>query len=49
MLCFQLFVEGDNPGALNLYAVTAGAFTEESETVGLVFATHAAVALAGAQ
>ncbi len=49
MLCFQLFVEGDNLGALNLYAATAGAFTEESETVGLIFATHAAVALAGAQ
>jgi len=49
MLCFQLFVEGDNLGALNLYGATAGAFTEESETVGLIFATHAAVALAGAQ
>jgi len=49
MLCFQLFVEGDNLGALNLYAATAGAFTEESETVGLIFATHTAVALAGAQ
>jgi len=48
-LCFQLFVEGDNLGALNLYGATAGAFTEESETVGLIFATHAAVALAGAQ
>ena len=49
MLCFQLFVEGDNLGALNLYAATAGAFTKESETVGQIFATHAAVALAGAQ
>ncbi len=48
MLCFQLFVEGDNLGALNLYGATAGAFTEESETVGLIFATHAAVALVGA-
>jgi len=27
MLCFQLFVEGDNLGALNLYAATPGAFT----------------------
>jgi len=25
MLCFQLFVEGDNLGALNLYGATAGA------------------------
>ncbi len=49
MLCFQLFVEGNNLGALNLYGATAGAFTEESETVGLIFATHDAVALAGAQ
>jgi len=49
MLCFQLFVAGDNLGALNLYSPTAGAFTEESESVGLIFATHAAVALAGAQ
>jgi len=44
-----VFVEGDNLGALNLYGATAGAFTEESESVGLIFATHAAVALAGAQ
>jgi GAF domain-containing protein len=49
MLCFQLFVEGDNLGALNLYGATAGAFTEESESAGLIFATHAAGALAGAQ
>jgi len=49
MLCFQLFVHGDTLGALNLYAPTAGAFTEDSETIGLVFATHAAVALAAAQ
>jgi len=49
MLCFQLFVHGDTLGALNLYSPTAGAFTEDSETIGLVFATHAAVALAAAQ
>jgi len=50
MLCFQqLFVHGDNLGALNLYAATAGAFTADSETIGLVFATHAAIALAAAQ
>jgi len=49
MLCFQLFVHGDNLGALNLSAATAGAFTEESEAVGQVFATHAAIALAAAQ
>jgi len=49
MLCFQLFVHGDNLGALNLCAPTAHAFTDESESIGLVFAAHAAVALAAAQ
>ncbi|SNR97126.1 GAF domain-containing protein [Geodermatophilus pulveris] len=48
-LCFQLFVEGDNLGALNLYARRPDAFDEESEDVGLVLAAHAAVALAGAR
>lgn len=47
MLSFQLFVEGDNLGALNLYARTAGAFDEDSERIGLLFAAHAAVAFAG--
>ncbi len=49
MLSFQLFVEGDNLGALNLYARTPHAFGEESEDVGLVFAAHAAVAVSAAQ
>ena len=49
MLSFQLYVEGDNLGALNLYARTAGAFDDESEHIGLLFATHAAVAFSGAQ
>ena len=49
LLCFQLFVEGDNLGALNLYSRRAGAFDAESEDVGLLFAAHAAVALAGAE
>ena len=48
-LSFQLFVQGDNLGALNLYARQPHAFGEESEDVGLVLAAHAAVALAGAQ
>lgn len=46
---FQLFVEGDNLGAINLYSRQPRAFGEESEDVGLVFAAHAAVALAGAR
>ena len=49
LLCFQLFVEGDNLGALNLYSREAGGFDAESEDVGLLFAAHAAVALAGAE
>ena len=49
MLCFQLFVEGDDLGALNLLARQPGAFTDESERVGLLFASHAAVAVAQAQ
>ncbi|GAB3348872.1 GAF and ANTAR domain-containing protein [Modestobacter lapidis] len=48
MLCFQLFVDGDRLGALNLYARRARAFDEDTEEIGLVFASHAAVALAGA-
>lgn len=47
MLSLQLFVEGDNLGALNLYARSVGAFTDESEKVGLLFAAHAAIAYAG--
>jgi GAF domain-containing protein len=49
MLTFQLYVEGDNLGALNLYARRPFAFDEESEHVGVLFATHAAIALVGAQ
>jgi GAF domain-containing protein len=49
LLSFQLFVTGGNLGALNLYGREPDAFDEESESVGLVFASHAAIALAGAQ
>ncbi len=49
MLSFQLYVEGDNLGALNLYAREANAFTDESEHVGLLFAAHAAIAYVGAR
>lgn len=47
MLSLQLYVEGDNLGALNLYSRTPRAFDDESEQVGLLFASHAAVAYAG--
>jgi len=49
MLSFQLYVEDDNLGALNLFSYRAGAFTDESEHVGLLFAAHAAVAYAAAR
>lgn len=49
LLSFRLFVAGDDLGALNLYATEPLAFDEESESIGLVFASHAAIALAGAQ
>ncbi|GAA2482190.1 GAF and ANTAR domain-containing protein [Terrabacter carboxydivorans] len=48
MLSIQLWVENDNLGALNLYSYTPDSFTDESEHVGLLFASHAAVAFAGA-
>jgi transcriptional regulator with GAF, ATPase, and Fis domain len=47
MLSLQLYVEGDNLGALNLYARVPNAFDDESEQIGLLFASHAAVAYAG--
>jgi transcriptional regulator with GAF, ATPase, and Fis domain len=49
MLCFQLYVEDDNIGALNLYARRPRAFDEQSEHIGLLFAAHAAIAYAGAR
>jgi GAF domain-containing protein len=49
MLCFQLYVERDDLGALNLYSRTPGSFDDESEYVGLLFASHAAIAFADAE
>ena len=46
MLAFQLFVEDENLGALNLYSSRPDVFTDESEHVGLLVAAHAAVAFA---
>lgn len=48
MMSLQLFVDGDSLGALNLYAGQAGAFDEESEHVGQLFASHAAIAFSSA-
>ena len=49
MLAIQLYVTGDNLGALNLYSEATEAFDDESEHVGLLLAAHAAIAMAGAQ
>src|SRR5215207_6286354 len=49
MLAVQLYVDGDNLGALNLHSRQPDAFSDESEQVALMFAAHAAVAFAAAQ
>lgn len=49
MLSFQLYVQGDTMGALNLYNREPDGFDDESEQIGLLFASHAAVAFADAQ
>ena len=49
MLSCQLYVEGDDLGALNLFARRAWTFDDESEHVALLFSAHAAVAFAGVQ
>jgi GAF domain-containing protein len=49
MLSVQLFVDGDDLGALNLHSDHVDAFDDESEHVALLFAAHAAVAMARAQ
>ena len=49
MLALQLYVRGSDLGALNLFSRERAAFTDDSERVGLLFAAHAGVALAGAQ
>ncbi|GAA3465038.1 GAF and ANTAR domain-containing protein [Saccharothrix longispora] len=49
MLSFQLYVRDDDLGALNLYSPDVRGFDEESWHVGVLFASHAAVALADAR
>jgi GAF domain-containing protein len=48
LLSFQLFVFGENLGALNLYADEPHSFDRESILIGDVLAQHASVAMAGA-
>lgn len=47
MLSFPLFAEHDNLGALNVYAAEPGAFADADENIGLLLASHAAVAMIG--
>jgi transcriptional regulator with GAF, ATPase, and Fis domain len=49
MLSFRLFLEEDVLGALNLYSRKVQAFDEQGYAVGTVLATHAAIAMRGAQ
>jgi GAF domain-containing protein len=44
MLSFRLFWQDDTLGALNFYANSAEAFSDDGRAIGAIFATHAAVA-----
>ncbi|HKV20612.1 MAG TPA: GAF domain-containing protein, partial [Mycobacterium sp.] len=44
VMAFQLWIAGETMGALNVYAETPNAFSEETKAVGLVFAAHSSVA-----
>ena len=46
MLSFQLYTDRETIGALNLYAEKPDAFNDESVQMGLLLATHAALAAA---
>lgn len=45
MLAVQLFVRDDNLGALNIYGDRADAFTAHDETIAMLLAVHAAIAM----
>ncbi|SEG95554.1 GAF domain-containing protein [Actinacidiphila yanglinensis] len=49
MMGFLLFTDDEDLGALNLYSHTPRAFTQDSETAGLLLASHAAVAFSAAR
>jgi GAF domain-containing protein len=49
MLSYRLFLTDTTLGALNLYAGGRDAFSDRTEQDGLMFATHATIALAAAQ
>ncbi|MEV6263955.1 GAF and ANTAR domain-containing protein [Streptomyces sp. NPDC051784] len=49
MMGFLLYTEDEDFGALNFYSRKPGAFTADSETAGVLLASHAAVALSSAR
>lgn len=49
LLAIQLYVTGEDLGALNIHSTRPDAFDDQSEDVALLFAAHAAVALAASQ
>lgn len=49
MLSFRLSLAQDTLGALNLYSTVPAAFSPDSQVVGQVFASHAALALQAAR
>ncbi len=49
ILAFQLYVVGDDLGALNIYSAEPAAFDDDAQYVGKLFATHAAIAMAGSR
>jgi transcriptional regulator with GAF, ATPase, and Fis domain len=48
VMSYQLYTHGANTGALNLFGLRAGVFNDESEAIGAMLATHAAIALIAA-
>jgi GAF domain-containing protein len=49
ILSIQLFVEAESFGALNIYSGKAAAFSQESESTGILLASHAALAMIAAR
>ncbi|OBI72818.1 GAF and ANTAR domain-containing protein [Mycobacterium sp. E740] len=44
IMAFQLFIEGETMGALNVYSEHPDSFNDQSRSIGLVFAAHSSVA-----
>jgi transcriptional regulator with GAF, ATPase, and Fis domain len=49
VLSFQLFVEHDSMGALDVYSDTPNSFDADAENIGLLLAAHAAIAMSGSR